>query len=108
MNPSELSAWRRNERSRLLREREGLAPEALAELRSRIDHHLERAFPDLVLGILAFFGLTGTNTTRAIWLRPCGGAGRGPRCRSWWPPRLRSFFANGNPGWNWRSGRSGS
>src|SRR5437762_4861496 len=54
MNPSELSAWRRNERSRLLREREGLAPEMLAELRSRIDHHLERTFPDLVHGILAF------------------------------------------------------
>ena len=54
MTPSELSAWRKNERTRLLREREALAPEALAELRSRIDHHLERAFPDLVHGVLAF------------------------------------------------------
>src|SRR5256885_9566237 len=54
MTPSELSAWRKSERTRLLREREALAPETLAELRSRIDHHLERAFPDLVHGILAF------------------------------------------------------
>ncbi len=54
MTPSKLSDWRRNERTRLLREREALAPEALAELRSRIDHHLERAFPDMVDGILAF------------------------------------------------------
>src|SRR5216117_2504632 len=54
MIPSELSAWRKSERTRLLREREALAPERLAELRSRIDHHLERAFPDLVHGILAF------------------------------------------------------
>src|SRR2546423_8423441 len=54
MTPSDLSNWRKNERTRLLREREALAPEALAELRSRIDHHLERAFPDLVHGILVF------------------------------------------------------
>src|SRR5256886_16979597 len=54
MTPSELSAWRKSERARLLREREALAQETLAELRSRIDHHLERAFPDLVHGILAF------------------------------------------------------
>src|SRR5256885_16543590 len=54
MNPSDHSNWRKNERTRLLREREALAPEALAELRSRIDHHLERAFPDLVHGILVF------------------------------------------------------
>src|SRR5436853_6411758 len=54
MTPSDLSNWRKNERTRVLREREALAPEALAELRSRIDHHLERAFPDLVHGILAF------------------------------------------------------
>ena len=54
MTPSDHSSWRKSERTRLLREREALAPEALAELRSRIDHHLERAFPDLVHGILAF------------------------------------------------------
>src|SRR5258708_11217513 len=54
MIPSELVGWRRNERTRLLREREAVAPEALAGLRSRIDHHLERSFPDLVHGVLAF------------------------------------------------------
>src|SRR6059036_1527489 len=54
MTPSELSAWRKNERTRLLQEREALAQEALAALRSRIDHHLQRVFPDLVHGILAF------------------------------------------------------
>jgi len=54
MTPSELSAWRKNERARLLRERGALAEATLAELRLRIDHHLERAFPDLAHGILAF------------------------------------------------------
>src|ERR1700740_76444 len=54
MIPSDLSDWRKTERTRLLREREALAQETLAELRSRIDHYLERAFPDLVHGILAF------------------------------------------------------
>jgi 5,10-methenyltetrahydrofolate synthetase len=54
MIPSEVSAWRRNERARLLKERGALTEETLAELRLRIDHHLERAFPDLVQGILAF------------------------------------------------------
>src|SRR2546427_9283831 len=54
MTSSDLSAWRKNERTRLLREREALAPEALAELRSRIDHHLARSLPDLVHGAVAF------------------------------------------------------
>jgi 5,10-methenyltetrahydrofolate synthetase len=54
MSPSELSIWRKGERARLLKEREALTDEALAALRSRIDHHLERAFPDLVHGIVAF------------------------------------------------------
>ena len=51
---SELSAWRKGERARLLRERSALSQEALAELRSRIDIHIERAFPELVHGVLAF------------------------------------------------------
>jgi 5,10-methenyltetrahydrofolate synthetase len=51
---AELSAWRKSERARLLRERSALAAEALAELRSRIDIHIERTFPDLVHGVLAF------------------------------------------------------
>src|SRR3977135_234656 len=54
MPPSELSDWRRNERTRLLRERETLTPETLAEVRSRIDPPPEHSFPDLVHGILAF------------------------------------------------------
>src|SRR5690349_1984554 len=52
--PPELSDWRKNERARLLRERSGLSESALAAFRTRIDNHIERAFPDLVHGILAF------------------------------------------------------
>ncbi|HTQ73975.1 MAG TPA: 5-formyltetrahydrofolate cyclo-ligase [Burkholderiales bacterium] len=52
--PAELSAWRKGERERLLRERDALAEEVLAERRARIDTHIERAFPDLVHGVLAF------------------------------------------------------
>lgn len=52
--PLEVSAWRKNERARLLRERSGLADDVLAGWRSRIDSHIERAFPDLVHGVLAF------------------------------------------------------
>jgi 5-formyltetrahydrofolate cyclo-ligase len=51
---SELSAWRKNERTRLLRERGSLAEDVLADWRSRIDIHIERTFPDLVHGVLAF------------------------------------------------------
>jgi 5,10-methenyltetrahydrofolate synthetase len=54
MTPSELSGWRKKERARLLRDRGALAEATLSELRVRIDHHLERAFPDLVHGVLAF------------------------------------------------------
>jgi 5,10-methenyltetrahydrofolate synthetase len=50
----ELSAWRKSERARLLRERSGLAEDVLAEWRGRIDIHIERTFPDLVHGVLAF------------------------------------------------------
>jgi 5-formyltetrahydrofolate cyclo-ligase len=50
----ELSAWRKSERARLLRERDGLAADVLSEWRSRMDIHIERAFPDLVHGVLAF------------------------------------------------------
>jgi 5-formyltetrahydrofolate cyclo-ligase len=53
MSP-ELSAWRKNERARLLRERSILAEDVLAGWRSRIDIHIERTFPDLVHGVLAF------------------------------------------------------
>jgi 5-formyltetrahydrofolate cyclo-ligase len=53
MSP-ELSAWRKSERTRLLLERSALSEETLAGLRSRIDTHIERTFPDLVHGVLAF------------------------------------------------------
>jgi 5-formyltetrahydrofolate cyclo-ligase len=50
----ELSAWRKGERARLLSERDALSDDVLAERRARIDIHIERAFPDLVHGVLAF------------------------------------------------------
>ncbi|SRR5258706_248733 len=51
---AELTAWRKSERARLLRERSALSEETLAGMRSRIDTHIERTFPDLVHGVLAF------------------------------------------------------
>src|SRR5215831_9817232 len=51
---TELAAWRKSERARLLSERDSLAEEVLAERRARMDIHIERAFPDLVHGVLAF------------------------------------------------------
>ena len=54
ITPSELSAWRKSERARLLAERDALSMQVLAALRARIDQHLERAFGDLVHGIFAF------------------------------------------------------
>jgi 5,10-methenyltetrahydrofolate synthetase len=50
----ELSAWRKSERERLLRERDALAQAVLDERRARMDMHIERMFPDLVHGIVAF------------------------------------------------------
>lgn len=54
MTPSEIYAWRKSERTRLLGERQALTSDALAELRARIDAHLQSAFPDLANGIVAF------------------------------------------------------
>jgi 5,10-methenyltetrahydrofolate synthetase len=51
---AELIAWRKSERARLLRERSALSEETLAGMRSRMDTHIERTFPDLVHGVLAF------------------------------------------------------
>ena len=51
---AELAGWRKAERQRLLRERDGLAGEVLAERRARMDAHIERVFPDLVHGVVAF------------------------------------------------------
>jgi 5,10-methenyltetrahydrofolate synthetase len=54
MNPADLPGWRKAERARLLVQRDAIPGETLAAMRRRIDHHLERAFPELVHGILAF------------------------------------------------------
>jgi 5-formyltetrahydrofolate cyclo-ligase len=54
MTPSEISAWRKQERTRLLAARVALNETELAELRSRIDAHLQRVFSDLAQGTVAF------------------------------------------------------
>jgi 5,10-methenyltetrahydrofolate synthetase len=51
---ADLAVWRKSERERLLRERDALTQEVLDERRARLDIHLERAFPDLVHGVVAF------------------------------------------------------
>jgi len=51
---ADLAAWRKSERERLLRERDALTVEVLAERRARMDIHIERTFPDLVHGVVAF------------------------------------------------------
>jgi 5,10-methenyltetrahydrofolate synthetase len=54
MTPSEIHAWRKSERARLLKERQALADNVLSEFRARIDAHVERTFSDLAQGIVAF------------------------------------------------------
>jgi 5-formyltetrahydrofolate cyclo-ligase len=54
MTPSDVYAWRKQQRRRLLAAREAVPPEQLHEWRARIDLHLQRFFPDLVHGIVAF------------------------------------------------------
>jgi 5-formyltetrahydrofolate cyclo-ligase len=54
MTPSELSAWRKSERARLLQQRQALAEDTVAEFRARIDSQLDRVFPDLGRGVVAF------------------------------------------------------
>lgn len=49
-----LLAWRKSERSRLLAERDALSTAVLEDRRRRIDAHLERAFPGLATGVVAF------------------------------------------------------
>jgi 5,10-methenyltetrahydrofolate synthetase len=51
---AEIAAWRKTERERLLRERDALTDDVLAERRARMDIHIERTFPDLVHGVVAF------------------------------------------------------
>lgn len=54
MTPSEVYAWRKSERRRLLAAREAVPPEQRDEWRARIDHHLQRLFADPVHGVVAF------------------------------------------------------
>src|SRR5256885_2544065 len=51
---SELKAWRKAERERLLAARAALVPETVEDFRHRIDASLERSFPGLANGRLAF------------------------------------------------------
>jgi 5-formyltetrahydrofolate cyclo-ligase len=54
MTPSDVYAWRKSERRRLLAAREAVSSEQLQEWRARIDSHLQRFFPELVHGAVAF------------------------------------------------------
>ena len=54
MTPSDVYAWRKTERRRLLAAREAVSAEKLDEWRRVIDSHLQRSFPDLVHGVVAF------------------------------------------------------
>src|SRR3977135_251313 len=51
---SELKAWRKTERERLLAARAALVHETVEDFRHRIDASLERSFPGLAHGRLAF------------------------------------------------------
>jgi 5-formyltetrahydrofolate cyclo-ligase len=54
MTPSDVYAWRKGERRRLLAARQAVPAEQLQEWRARIDAHLQRSFADLVHGVVAF------------------------------------------------------
>ena len=54
MTPDKLKAWRRATRERLLNARVALSADTLARRRESIDRHLERGFPNLARGIVAF------------------------------------------------------
>src|SRR5580765_2663202 len=54
MSPSELLAWRKAERRRLIAARVALGHETLERFRLRIDVHLQRSFPGLATARLAF------------------------------------------------------
>jgi 5,10-methenyltetrahydrofolate synthetase len=54
MTADELRAWRKALRARLIAEREVLPPAVLERHRHAIDTHLERGFPNLARGIVAF------------------------------------------------------
>lgn len=54
MTGDTLKAWRKAERKRLLETREAIAPAAIEAMRQAIDANLERAFPQLATGVVAF------------------------------------------------------
>jgi 5-formyltetrahydrofolate cyclo-ligase len=54
MTPDELKPWRRATRERLLNARVALPVDTLARHHEAIDRHLERGFPNLARGIVAF------------------------------------------------------
>ena len=54
MNADELKAWRKAERERLLAARLAVDSATLHEMRAAIDTHIERAFPGLATGTIAF------------------------------------------------------
>lgn len=49
-----LAEWRSARRADLIRAREAMDPDVLLAARLAIDHHLQRAFPDLTRGAIAF------------------------------------------------------
>lgn len=54
MRDEALKRWRSTERARLIAAREAVGRSTLDALRRRIDAHLERSFPGLASGVLAF------------------------------------------------------
>jgi 5-formyltetrahydrofolate cyclo-ligase len=52
--PDDLRAWRKQLRETLLAQRVALPPEAIHACRDAIDRHLERGFPNLARGVVAF------------------------------------------------------
>src|SRR3990170_5045344 len=54
MTPQLIRAWRWTLRHELIEKRAALPRSTLEEYRHRIDAHLQRAFPDLAHGVIAF------------------------------------------------------
>jgi len=54
MDEDTLKAWRKAERARLLAARESIEAAAIESMRTAIDANLERAFPRLARGVVAF------------------------------------------------------
>src|SRR3990172_2778251 len=54
MTPQEIQSWRKTVRRELIEKRAALPRDTLDEYRHRIDIHMQRAFPDLAPGVIAF------------------------------------------------------